>query len=111
MSSFRNIVLLALVSSSPIGAQTAAVWFGAELPPAAHLEMAGPLALVGLLARSTPTPSSVIAAGGAVAVVAVLPGLPWHSTVLVATVAGIAAAVVAPTLRRRHAGRDEVRDG
>jgi predicted branched-subunit amino acid permease len=67
---------------------------GAELPESARLDMAAPLALIGLLAKSVGTRPSALAAAFGVAVATVGAGLPFHSATLVATVTGIAVAVV-----------------
>ena len=76
-----------------LGAQAVALVLGAHLPDAAHLEMAAPLALVGLLAKSTADRPAVAAAVAATAVAAVGAGLPLHSSVLVAILVGMAAGI------------------
>ena len=74
-----------------IGAQLAAAVLGAGLPPSAHVEMAAPLALVGLLAKSVVSRPTAAAAGVGLGVSVLAVGLPFHSAVLAATVCGIAA--------------------
>ena len=78
-----------------LGTQTIAVFVGGRAPEALGLDVAGPLALVGLLAKSTATRPAVVAAltGLAVAVFAI--GLPLHSSVLAASIAGIAVGRIA----------------
>jgi predicted branched-subunit amino acid permease len=80
--------------SAWLASQFVAMAVGAELPESARLDMAAPLALVGLLAKSVGTRSSALAASVGVAVATVGAGLPLHSATLVATVTGIAVAVV-----------------
>jgi predicted branched-subunit amino acid permease len=74
--------------------QFIAIVLGAELPESARLDMAAPLALIGLLAKSVGTRPSAVAAALGVAVATIGAGLPFHSATLVATVAGITVAVV-----------------
>jgi predicted branched-subunit amino acid permease len=74
-----------------VSAQALAVFAGARLPEAVGLRVAAPLALAGLLAKSTAGSRSVLAAAVAALVVVVGAGLPYHSAVLVAALAGIAA--------------------
>ncbi len=76
-----------------LGSQLATVILGAGLPDSARLHMAAPLALVGLLAKSITTGPARVAAAVAIAATAVAPGLPFHSTILVATLVAIAVAV------------------
>lgn len=78
-----------------LGSQTAAVVIGAQLPAAARLDMAAPLALVGLLAKSVTSRPALAAALTGTAVAALAVGLPFHSATLVATVVGIAVGVCA----------------
>lgn len=78
-----------------LGSQTVAVVVGTELPAAARLDMAAPLALVGLLAKSVVTRPALVAALTAIVVVATGVGLPFQSAAIVATVAGLGAGVVA----------------
>jgi predicted branched-subunit amino acid permease len=77
-----------------LGSQVAAVVVGAELPESARLDMAAPLALVGLLAKSVGSRPSALAALVGTVVVTVGAGLPFHTAALVATLVAIAAAVV-----------------
>lgn len=76
-----------------LSSQVVAMAVGAELPASARLDMAAPLALIGLLAKSIATRPSAIAAAGGIAVVTLGAGLPFHSATLVATTTGIAMAV------------------
>jgi predicted branched-subunit amino acid permease len=80
--------------SAWLASQFVAMVVGAELPESARLDMAAPLALVGLLAKSVGTRSSALAAALGVAVATVGAGLPLHSATLVATLTGIAVAIV-----------------
>lgn len=82
-----------------VTAQAFTIAIGANAPDALGLEVAAPLALVGLLAKSTVDRPAIIAgvAGFVVAVAAV--GLPMHTSMIIATVAGIAAG--ASTAARR----------
>lgn len=77
-----------------VGTQTIAIASAGQAPAALGLHIAAPLALVGLLAKSTVDRRTQIAAAvaGVTAVVGV--GLPFHTSVLVAIVAGIAVATV-----------------
>lgn len=76
-----------------LASQTAAVALGAELPAAARLDMAAPLALVCLLAKSVVSRPTALAGVVGVVVVTVGAGLPFHSATLVATLVAIVAAV------------------
>jgi predicted branched-subunit amino acid permease len=89
--------------SAWLGSQTFAMALGAELPDAARLDMAAPLALVGLLAKSVATRPAAVAAAVGVGVVTFGAGLPFHSATLVATLAGITGAVVLETRPRLDA--------
>ena len=80
--------------SAWLASQFIAMVLGAELPESARLDMAAPLALIGLLAKSVGTRPSAVAAALGVAVATIGAGLPFHSATLVATVAGITVAVV-----------------
>lgn len=77
-----------------IGSQTVAVVIGAELPAAARLDMAAPFALLGLLAKSLDTRPAAVAAVTGALTVSVGAGLPFQSATLVATLAGLAIAVL-----------------
>lgn len=83
--------------SAWVATQAVAIASVGQAPAWLGLHVAAPLALVGLLARSTVDRRTRIAAvvAGLAAVVGV--GLPFHSSVLVAIVAGITVAAVAPT--------------
>jgi predicted branched-subunit amino acid permease len=87
--------------SAWLASQAVATVLGAELPEAARLDMAAPLALVGLLAKSVGTRPPALAAAVGMGVVTFGAGLPFHSATLVATVAGITVAVLFET--RTHA--------
>ena len=82
--------------------QSVGVVLGAELPEAARLDMAAPLALVGLLAKSVGTRPSTLAALFGVGFASLGAGLPLHSATLVATLAGITAAVLVDEPSRRR---------
>ena len=86
--------------SAWLSSQAVAAAVGAELPEAARLDMAAPLALIGLLAKSVGTRPSALAAACGLAVVTVGAGLPFQSATLVATVTGITVAVFAETRSR-----------
>ena len=87
-----------------VAAQAAAIVLGARAPEWIGLEIAAPLAMAGLLARSIGDRPSVVAAviGFAVAVVAV--GVPLHSSILVAAIAGIAAGWITSIASRAAEG-------
>ncbi len=82
--------------SAWLGTQLLAVVVGARLPESVGLELAAPLAMAGLLAKSTTSRPTVAAAlvAGVLAVVAA--GLPMHTSLLVATLVGIVAGRVVP---------------
>jgi predicted branched-subunit amino acid permease len=84
-----------------LGSQSVAIVLGGELPDSARLDMAAPLALVGLLAKSVATRPAVLAAVGGVAIASLGAGAPFHSATLIATVAGIAAATALEVRARR----------
>jgi predicted branched-subunit amino acid permease len=75
-----------------VGAQAIPIVIGATAPDALHLEIAAPLALVGLLAKTTDRRSMAAAVTGLV-VAATAVRLPMHTSILAATLAGIAAGV------------------
>lgn len=79
------------LGASWVGVQIVAVVAGASLPEWTGLHLAAPLAFAGLLARSVPTPDTVVAAVVAGAGAVVLAGLPLHSAVLVASVLAVGA--------------------
>lgn len=83
-----------------LASQAVAIVVGAELPESARLDMAAPLALIGLLAKSIGTRPSAIAAATGLGVVTVGAGLPFHSATLVATLTGVTAAVFAESRSR-----------
>jgi len=83
------------IVSAWLGSQAVAALLGGELPESVRLDMAAPLALIGLLAKSVGTRPASLAAAVGVAVVALGAGLPFHSATLVATVLGITVAVLA----------------
>lgn len=74
--------------------QYVAVLLGSGLPDSARLDMAAPLALVGLIAKSVATRPAALAAAAAVAVASLCGGAPFHSATLLATVTGIVAATL-----------------
>ena len=83
-----------------LGSQAAAMLVGAQLPGSARLDMAAPLALIGLLAKSVGTRPSALAATVGVGVATVGAGLPFHSATLVAIVLGITVAVLSAARSR-----------
>jgi len=84
-----------LLASIWVVSQTVAVLVGTGLPESLSLEVAAPLALVGLLAKSvTSRPAVMAASAGAVVAVAAV-AMPFHSALLVAAFAGVVAATVA----------------
>jgi predicted branched-subunit amino acid permease len=74
--------------------QAAAILVGARVPESVGLDVAAPLALAGLLAKSSADGRSIVAATVAAAVTVVGVALPFRSAVLVAAVAGIAGGVL-----------------
>jgi predicted branched-subunit amino acid permease len=72
--------------------QALAIVAGARLPEELGLRVAAPLALAGLLAKSTVGSRATIAAATAAVLAVVAAGLPFHSAVLVAALGGIATA-------------------
>ena len=86
--------------SAWLASQAVAIVLGAELPASARLDMAAPLALTGLLAKSVGTRPSALAAVIGLIVVTLGAGLPFHSATLVATVIGITVAVFSETRSR-----------
>lgn len=83
-----------------VGAQTAAITLGSGLPAAVGLDIAAPLAMVGLLAMSVKSRPAVAAASAAAVVAVVGVGLPFQASVLVAAVTGVVAGVRAGDLSR-----------
>jgi predicted branched-subunit amino acid permease len=75
-----------------VAAQTVGILAGSHLPDWLDLHTASVIALVGLLATATATRPAVAAAVVAAVVALIGAQLPAHSAVLVATLAGIAAA-------------------
>lgn len=84
-----------------IASNSLAVLVGAQLPESAGLHVAAPVALAGLLAKSIDGRNATIAAITAAMFSVVAVGLPFHSVVLVASLAGIAAGTANAALRRR----------
>ncbi|MDJ0768510.1 MAG: AzlC family ABC transporter permease [Ilumatobacter sp.] len=82
----------AWLTTAWIGSQSVAMLAGARLPDSLGLEVAAPLALVGLLAKSTPDKRSGAAAVVAGAVVLAGAWLPFQSAVIAGALAGIATA-------------------
>ena len=74
-----------------VASQIAALLVGAGAPQALRLDLAAPLAMVGLLAKSATGRTPVVAAVTAGLVATVGVGLPLHGSVLVATLAGMLA--------------------
>ncbi len=70
--------------------QAIAIVGGARLPDWVGLRIAAPLALAGLLAKSTTSGAAVASAVAAAVIATAGVGLPLHSSVLVATLAGMA---------------------
>lgn len=89
-----------------LGSQALTVVLGASLPASVRLDMAAPLALVGLLAKSTLTRPAVAAGSIGVTAAAIGAGLPYHAATLVAIVAGMVVAVgVESRVARPYGGR------
>jgi predicted branched-subunit amino acid permease len=88
--------------SAWLGTQALAIVVGARLPDSVGLELAAPLVMAGLLAKSTVSRPTVVAAlvAGVLAVVGA--GLPMHTSMLVATLVGIAAGRVVPARTEAH---------
>jgi len=86
-----------------VASQVLAVVLGANLPPAARLDMAAPLALVGLLAKATIDVPRTLAAGAAICVAAAAVAMPFHLSTLVATLAAIVVGVTAQLRSGRKA--------
>lgn len=71
--------------------QWLAILVGARVPESLGLDVAAPLALAGLLAKSTLDRPSFVAAAVASSLVIVAVSLPFHSVLLVAAIGGIVA--------------------
>jgi len=82
--------------SAWLGTQLLAVVVGARLPEGSGLELAAPLAMAGLLAKSTVSRPTVVAAAVAGVLAVAAAGLPMHTSLLVATLVGILAGRVVP---------------
>ena len=82
-------------------AQSLAVIVGAGLPDGVGLHIGAPLALAGMLAKSTATRPALAAAGTSTVLVVFAAGLPFHSAVLVSAIGGIGVGA----LVTRRAGR------
>lgn len=91
--------------SAWIAANSAAILIGARLPSSAGLHVAAPLALAGLLAKSIADRRAATAAAVSALVVVAAVGLPFRSTVLVASIAGIVAAI---GVGRDHSATDTI---
>ncbi len=87
-----------------VASQVIAAVAGARLPEWLGLELAAPLALAGLLAKSVNGRRTILAAIVAAGVNVAAVGLPYNSAVLVATVIAIGVAAIAPLERRHDAG-------
>lgn len=83
-------------------AQSLAIIAGAGLPDGVGLHIGAPLALAGMLAKSTTTRPALAAAGAAAVLVVFAAGLPFHSAVLVSAIGGIGVGA----LVSRRAGRN-----
>jgi predicted branched-subunit amino acid permease len=81
-----------------------AVAAGARLPEWTGLQLAAPLALAGLLAKSMSGRTATTAAITAGAIAIIGAGLPFHSAVLVAACIGIGL----PSIAASRAGHPEV---
>jgi predicted branched-subunit amino acid permease len=81
----------ALLVSGWVIAQSVAIVAGAQVPDGVGLHIGAPLALAGMLAKSTPTRPALVAALAASVLVVIGAGLPFNSAVLVAAVGGIGA--------------------
>lgn len=93
----------ALLVTGWVAAQSVAIVAGARVPDGVGLDIGAPLALAGLLAKSTADrPSRVAAASAAVLVVGCVV-LPFHSGVLVST---LVAMVIGTSVARRNTRRD-----
>jgi predicted branched-subunit amino acid permease len=84
--------------------QVVAAIGGARLPSWLGLELAAPLALAGLLAKSLSGRRTIVAATVAATVNVAAVGLPFNSAVLVATLIALVVAAVAPVERARDVG-------
>lgn len=82
-------------------AQAVAIAIGAQMPDSLRLDLAAPLALVGLLARSTGDRPAIGAAVAAAVVAVAFVGVPLHGSTLLATLCGIGAGTA---LRSRERG-------
>jgi len=97
-------LLIAWITSNSL-----AVLVGAQLPESAGLHVAAPVALAGLLARSIDGRRATTVAITAAIFSVVAVGLPFHSVVLVASLAGIAAGTALSAVERRRTDVGEER--
>lgn len=74
--------------------QALTIIVGANAPDALGLDLAAPLALIGLVAKSVMDRPSTTAAGVGLVVAVVAVGLPMHTSLLTATILGMAAGVI-----------------
>ncbi|MDX2381733.1 MAG: AzlC family ABC transporter permease [Acidimicrobiia bacterium] len=81
----------ALLVTGWVVAQSVAIFAGARIPEGVGLHIGAPLALAGMLAKSTPTRPALVAAAAASVLVVIGAGLPFNSAVLIAAVGGIGA--------------------
>jgi len=91
-------------------AQSVAIVAGARVPEGVGLQIGAPLALAGLLAKSTANRSAAVAAVAAAVLAVVAVGLPFHSSVLVSAVGGIAAGAAVARASTRRATDDVTPD-
>jgi predicted branched-subunit amino acid permease len=92
----------ALLVTGWIAAQSVAIVAGAQVPDGVGLQVGAPLALAGLLAKSTADRPSCVAASSAAVHVVGCVVIPIHTGVLVSTLGAVAIATV---VARRSAGR------
>jgi branched chain amino acid efflux pump len=92
----------ALLATGWIAAQSMAIVAGAQVPEGVGLQVGAPLALAGLLAKSTADRPSCVAAFSAAVLVVGCVVLPFHSGVLVSTLGAVALATL---VARRSTGR------
>jgi predicted branched-subunit amino acid permease len=98
----------ALLVAGWVVAQSVAILAGARVPEGVGLQIGAPLALAGLLAKSTANRPAMAAAAAAAFLAVVAVGLPNHSSVLVSAVGGIAVgAAVARSAAKRSARRND----
>jgi predicted branched-subunit amino acid permease len=88
--------------------QIVAIMIGANIPAAVGLQLAAPLSLAGLLARSATSASSMSASLAGALLAVTCAAAPMHSSVLIATLAGIVVGrCIQQVEARRHGGVPE----